>query len=1323
MILRLVFSFFFLSVVTGNPQLDVKPAESAVSKSGSGTGLSSSKEDCSCEDQDHNNLVQTSTQVVSSTKVSQSPELRLAEVPHPQQYAADELQIAEKTICVTPTMIQNIVKAALTYVTQIPLELNNIVDQIDQEINKMSVIESKKESIVRQSAEPTESQTIYQMINKPRSHTRTNLLLQYDLPGEQRPNCIEALEKLIEIAYKAYLEIEHQPQCRDYLYKFASTYKEDRPRGYLENGQPDIKSLIFNILEEIQKQRPVTSTFPSESDRYGGFEVPTHNVYTPYTPPVTQVIEHTISPVPERLPNTPTLQINEYTYPQPQSINFPAPPPVNQIIEHTISPVPDRHPNPETLQINEYTYPQPQSMTFPAPQPVNQIIEHTISPVPDRHPNPQTLQINEYTYPQPQSMTFPAPPPVNQIIEHTISPVPDRHPNSETLQINEYTYPQPQSISFPAPPPVNQIIEHTISPVLDRHPNPQTLQINEYTYPQPQSINFPAPPPVNEIIEHTISPVFDQLQNTQTLQINEYTYPRPQTITFPAASPVYQVLEHTISPVPSRLPKTQTLQINEYTYPQPQMVTLPPLPPTYQVLEHLTISPVPSRLPITQTLQLNDHTYPRPQMVTLPPLPPIQKDTIMKHTTMPIKHVPIKPIQPEGVINLITKLLQTSDKPNNGKVYDHITKLVELNPNIFHPQLLKHITTILKTHKQSNVPRIKDLLLSLLSVQQKPQLKDACTETLLTYLQPNNIGQYDARLVDVLLYLVNKQPSLSECNYISSILNPFMTGLPTTGEYAEIAFNVIRQIQTQVLTPEQTNIITTLLTPYLPDLENYNKEPAVIVAKELSKWNGMGISPKQFNSILNILRPAYPNSSIDQRAIDIIYFLLINGHRLIPESIEIILMLLSPQNGIVDSRRLDFIHIIFNELLRSPKHGLLLLSLLIENGPYILNSKYVEILIILKHYNLITIELLDVLVKLLNDEINGQQLDNNKIQTLIHHVTQHQQNYPQPVADILALLNQGGLPGTGLQLLQSQPQEPMDVMTENSETHIPPSVDFTNEYRTPDDGYQTIEETNVITPISPLNPLNPNPEDDLVQIFKWLESHGLLNPDQTSNNELVNKILKILQLGERELGVLELTYMLKHAKPLIYQPVYYVKYRLPILNFISNMKTLLVENPNLNADPMKLLQELIVVSNVTEVSPNLQGFPKEEILKLTLYDGDLIQAKILDEQNMSLNEQITYVHTLNADISPEELLQLNEMNEAKFFPNLIQTNGPSKLTILGNTIDKFVEFPPVQYQQVISTSNPGVTHETHTVHQTYIERTNQHTTPQSVPQTLVLPIK
>ncbi|KAF9407891.1 hypothetical protein HW555_012244 [Spodoptera exigua] len=234
-----------------------------------------------------------------------------------------------------------------------------------------------------------------------------------------------------------------------------------------------------------------------------------------------------------------------------------------------------------------------------------------------------------------------------------------------------------------------------------------------------------------------------------------------------------------------------------------------------------------------------------------------------------------------------------------------------------------------------------------------------------------------------------------------------------------------------------------------------------------------------------------------------------------------------------------------------------------------------------------------------------------------------------------------------------------------------------------------------------LSPNSPRPEQDLIQIFKWLDRHGLLNPDQTSNNEVVNKILKILQLGERELGVLELTYMLKHAKPLVYQPVYYVKYRLPILNFISNMKKLITANPDLNADPMRLLQELIVVSNVTEISPHLQGYPKEEILKLN----------------------IAYVHTFNSDISPEELLQMNELNEAKYFPRLVQINDPSKLTILSKTIDKVVEFPPVVYKKLITTTHSGLIPEIPTVHQTFIERTNQQTTPQTVPETLVLPIK
>ncbi|KAF9805468.1 hypothetical protein SFRURICE_009461 [Spodoptera frugiperda] len=1222
--------------------LDVKPAESTAPQARTGPGPSS--KECSCEEQEQNNLVQTSSQIVSSTNGNQPPEMRFAEVPHPQQYADDQVQIAEKTVCITPTVIQRIVKATLAYVTQMPLELNTIVDQIDQEINKMSVTKTKQESIVRQST---------QMLNQPRSQTRTNLVVKYDQPGEQTPNCVEALEKLIEIAYKAYLEIEHQPQCRDYLYQFASTYKEDRPRGYLENGQPDMKSLIVTIIEEIQKQRSIISTPSSESDRYGGFEVPTHNVqtYTSYTSPVNQVIEHTISPVPNRVPKTQTIQISEHTYPQPQVVTVPPLPPI------------------------------------PPPPPSYQVVEHTISPIPNQTPSMQT--VNEYTYPHPQTVTLQPPPQSYQVVEHTISPIPNQAPNIQTSQIHEYTYPQPQTVNRPPPPP-------------------------------------PPPPPAYHVVEHTISPLPNQVPNTQTLQINEYPYPQPPKIPLPPSPPVKHVIEHiTISPVPSRLPKTQTVQLNEYSYPHPQTATVPPAPPAYQVFEQITISPVPSRLPKTQTLQINEHTYPRPQMVTLPPLPPIHEETIMTHTYRPMKPVPnplpIKPIQPEEIMNLLVKLIKTSDQPNNGKVYEHIIKLVDLNANIFRPQLLKQITTVLKIHKQHNVPRVKELLLCLLNSQRQPQTNDIYTETLLTYLQPNHSGQYDSRLVDVLLYLVNTRPSISEVEYILSLLNPFMSGLPTEGDYADITFNCIRQIQTKVLTQEQTSIILTLLTPYLPDLQIHSTQPAVVIAKELSKWNGVGITPKQFNIILNILNLTHPNGGRDQRAIDIVYFLLTNGHRLMPKSIEVILTILSPQNGIIDYRRLDLIHIIFNELIRSPKHGLLLLSLVIENGPNILNSNYVDILILLKQHHLITIELLDVLVKLLNDEIYGQ-LDNSKIQTLIYRLEPHRQRHEKLVNDILILLYQSGI--NIAQLMQPQQQEPeqapVHVVYENTETHISPSIEFSNEYRTPDGGYQTIEETNVITPISPTN---PKPEDDLVQIFTWLESHGLLNPDQTSNNELVNKILKILQLGERELGVLELTYMLKHAKPLIYQPVYYVKYRLPILSFISNMKTLLVENPNLNADPMKLLQELIVVSNVTEVSPNLQGFPKDEILKLTLYDGDLIQAKILDEQNMSLNEQITYVHTLNADISPEELLHLNEVNEAKFFPNLIQMNDPSKLTVLSNTIDKFVEFPPVQYKHVITSSNPGVTHETHTVHQTYIERTNQQTTPQSVPQTLILPIK
>ncbi|KAH9635754.1 hypothetical protein HF086_010979 [Spodoptera exigua] len=900
-------------------------------------------------------------------------------------------------------MIQKIVKAALEYVTQLPTDVDTIVNQIDQEINKISAVYSPSLSpediVVRQSVQPIDSTSTYET---PQPQTRASLLLQYELPGEQVPHCVAALERLIAIAYKAYLELEHFPQCQEYLYKFASTNREDRPRGYLIKDKPNIKTLIAIILEELLKQRPIINISTNEDNRYGGFEVPNQDNYTP----------------------------------------------------------------------------------------------------------------------------------------------------------------------------------------------------------------------------------------------------------------------HITTPIPDWVSTLETLQINDYKYPQPQIIT----------------------------------------------------------TTMPIKRQPVKPDHSEYITNLIIKLLHVGDLTNNRKIYEHITEIVDQNRNVFHPQLLNYIITLLKTHRQVQVPRLNDLLLTLLKVQRHPQLKDHYTDSLLTFLIPNHSGQYDARLVDILLYLINERP-ISEAEDIISILKPFSQGLPTTSDYAEIAFNIIKQIKNNLLTREQKNIILELLNPYLPDLHKHNNARAVIVAKELSKWNGRGIRPTYFNTILKILKPNLASNN-DQRAVDIVYFLLTNGHRLSPTIIEFILDFLSPQNGIIDSRRLNLIHFILNEVIRSPKHGRLLLSLLKEKGPNILNSKYLETLLLLKHHNLINTELLDILVQLLNDETRGQ-VDDNQIRSLIYKLIPYKQHNPKAVIDIFTLLKDNGLQGNILELFQlpndngffpDQEQQPAPIkVLDSTEIQMTPSG-FTNDYRTPEGGYH-------MHGTEELSPNSPRPEQDLIQIFKWLDRHGLLNPDQTSNNEVVNKILKILQLGERELGVLELTYMLKHAKPLVYQPVYYVKYRLPILNFISNMKKLITANPDLNADPMRLLQELIVVSNVTEISPHLQGYPKEEILKLTLNDGDLVQAKILDEQSLNLNDQIAYVHTFNSDISPEELLQMNELNEAKYFPRFVQINDPSKLTILSKTIDKVVEFPPVVYKKLITTTHSGLIPEIPTVHQTFIERTNQQTTPQTVPETLVLPIK
>lgn len=977
-------------------------------------------------------------------------------------------------------MVHRMVKAALEYVSQIPSDINNVIDKIDQELNRMADPDSVEEHYVKKPLYPLDSRTIYQMLNKKKTpESKINLILKYEMPSVQEPQCKEALEKLIEIAYNAYLELGKHPQCRDYLYKLASHQPEDRPKGHLEY-EPDLKSLIASILEQIDKYKPKS---PLE-DRNSEYSDPEVDIPIPVVP-----IPQTHEMIPK---NHDSYEIN---YPKIHEINLP---PGNGIFEINI---PNIHKTYDTK-------------------------------LPKTHDN--------------YGMNYP------EVLE-------DLEKNGVNI---------PNLLEAMNRPKVHKNYGTYVPNVHDK---------SQMNTPKDQETNIP-----------------------QVHEIPEYNIPHIQDMSIP--------------------------QVHE-------------IPQTHES--------IPENMPL----------------------------------------------RPEETVNILTKLLKNHDHPGNGNLFDRLKNIVQENPNHFHPRVFEILLNLLNAHKIKNIPRFNDIFLLLLDSQRHKPWSEKTTEHILSYLKPDQTGNVDSRIVDIILNLY-KNPNEKHIEYVLSLLKSIKDG-DFDSRYGDIILNLVKSHQNNLLQPKYIDILLKLLKPSRNgpvDTKEFD------IVNHLSRWNELGLSPNHLDTLFTLLKPDN-NGNIDKRAIDIIYLLFVQNKYLSPKDLEFILSFLYPENGILDTRRIDIIHFILNNAVLHPKPVNILINLLQENAPGVLNSRFLEILLLLNSNKLLSPELLETVIDLLKDELTGN-LDENQLKKFFFQLAPLKQSNPKVVVDILTLLNQGGLHGNIDDWLDTTDDNAgipnrdasspsFNVLIEKLD-NLKGKLDHPDqEYKTPDRGYET--------------------ENDVMSIFKWLDSQGILNPsDQGApNSDVVNKLLKVLDMGDRELGVVELTYMLKHERPLIYQPVYYVKYRLPILSFISNMKSLLVENPQLTADPMKLLQEMIVVSNVTEVSPNLQGYPKEEIMKLTVNDGDLVQAKILDEQNLSLNEQISYVHGLNTDITPEEILELNRINEAQYYPSLLQIkeSPPEKMSV--RKVDQIVQYPAFHYELERPQTVP---HQRHTIQKVY-ERTYHYKQP------------
>ncbi|XP_053620922.1 uncharacterized protein LOC128681217 [Plodia interpunctella] len=163
----------------------------------------------------------------------------------------------------------------------------------------------------------------------------------------------------------------------------------------------------------------------------------------------------------------------------------------------------------------------------------------------------------------------------------------------------------------------------------------------------------------------------------------------------------------------------------------------------------------------------------------------------------------------------------------------------------------------------------------------------------------------------------------------------------------------------------------------------------------------------------------------------------------------------------------------------------------------------------------------------------------------------------------------------------------------------------------------------------------------LNQVILQLTSHNL-------NPQLVLAIIyKYLiqfstQIGQNVLlpdsnRVVVLKYQIKRQNPIVYQPYYYVLYKLPYVHFLKYLQQLLLTKPYLKENRALLLKELLVlaVSNNNEVTADFNGISKEYLVQLITNQGATpLDFKVISENNVSY-EQLKVLNDWNSQLGTD----------------------------------------------------------------------------------------
>ncbi|KPJ02042.1 hypothetical protein RR46_01463 [Papilio xuthus] len=182
-------------------------------------------------------------------------------------------------------------------------------------------------------------------------------------------------------------------------------------------------------------------------------------------------------------------------------------------------------------------------------------------------------------------------------------------------------------------------------------------------------------------------------------------------------------------------------------------------------------------------------------------------------------------------------------------------------------------------------------------------------------------------------------------------------------------------------------------------------------------------------------------------------------------------------------------------------------------------------------------------------------------------------------------------------------------------------------------------------------------------------------------------------------GVVELTYLLKRPHPVIYQPVYYVKYRLPYDSFVNNLRDLVRRQPQLRSNRAKLYQELLSLSKVADLSPNLKGLGQQELLQMVANNGALVKTKVLKVNETLLDKEPKPVQDLNSNLLPQEINNETYKDES---------NGVGTANLLNKTIKIVLNKTKIEELENIEKAKLTQSNLSEDIYNTYQTATNKY---------------